>query len=559
MKCNDVGSTLGSVLFLSLYRSLFPSSESWLPSTRQVQIQAQPCASTAQSGVTEMKCNSTVLIFTDLKPGDLWTIPALFKQANALGCRPEDYPIKAVFGGGGYNSDMTRNALVRYLLYLQHESIVPRAFDVSTKVYRGPTDLHAGLAKARKWGEDFYHPEIRDDPANHPMQGALESTFSCLEDFRQVISTMAKTPSVSSPIIVGLRPIFEFVVCWSGVFQLENFPGESGSPFKQEYVDRMHALGWDQSQYQSVLNALARHHVLITETFPYTDGLGEFYSELISSDSDRAQLRAKAVAIDTFFRQVPQRTQLVDRHVLLVARQSDSSQDARSDDSNPFTSLKQPRLYREFWDGAQTSKAARTLRELVANHTKKENAFSLQKQEVRLRKLTKNNPYTAQAFGTLKSEANNLAAKEKRRESVTGDEMKHFEDSINSFSLVAGTLMIRSGIATQDINKFKEVLDDWAEVAPFLHTRVDIQDLLLPFLLEPTPNVVKSAMVPFEWVGLTVEGYGKWQQIEGAAVSTAQIWFTYFASNPNEAHGRRRRLQAQLGIKYTGVFDKAGP
>ncbi|KAI9822125.1 MAG: hypothetical protein M1832_003128 [Thelocarpon impressellum] len=148
-----------------------------------------------------------------MEPEDLYAMAALFRKANEIAielrCRPEEYPIKAVYGGGGYNSDFWHLHLQYYLAILQTHGIVPdpRMFDIHTQAYKGPTSL-----EHEKNCYDIF-PDGTPTPPTHRAMLGEQTTLSSVK--ATIGPIMEQLRSQSAPIIVALRPLYEFAILWT--------------------------------------------------------------------------------------------------------------------------------------------------------------------------------------------------------------------------------------------------------------------------------------------------------------------------------------------------------
>ncbi|KAI9822127.1 MAG: hypothetical protein M1832_003130 [Thelocarpon impressellum] len=158
-------------------------------------------------------CNVEINIFTETRPEDIFAIAALFRKANevslSLGCRPEEYPIKAIFGGGGYHSQTWHDELCNTLGVMQEANILPNedSFDIGTQVYPGPTAIDADHLRY----DVLAGGEMADE--HQRIWTPPESTTYSLK--RTMRASMGKLISQRAPINVALRPPYEFALLWS--------------------------------------------------------------------------------------------------------------------------------------------------------------------------------------------------------------------------------------------------------------------------------------------------------------------------------------------------------
>ena len=150
--------------------------------------------------IPQMQCGLEVNIFTNLHPDDLWAIAALFSQATKLDCSPPQYPIKHVFGGGGWDAVASLSMLQEFLRRLQvYEAIVPWSFDIFGQTHPGPADVHT------------------DEPQFNSFYNALDIVpFPDKSTLFETAFQSAKEPLVmasqTQPIMLLLRPVEEFVI-----------------------------------------------------------------------------------------------------------------------------------------------------------------------------------------------------------------------------------------------------------------------------------------------------------------------------------------------------------
>ena len=176
------------------------------------QCLAPPPLRGTNTTVPRMRCGIEVNLFTDLRPDDLWSIAALFAQATALRCEPQAYPIKHVFGGGGWDEHLSLQMLRRLLLALREVGIVPddNAFDIAQQTHQGPIDWDNN--RPRYWS---FYGALGPDFPQHEWNSHF---FSVLDNVRQPLVLANQR----APIMLLLRPVSEFFVQYAVYLRSHN-------------------------------------------------------------------------------------------------------------------------------------------------------------------------------------------------------------------------------------------------------------------------------------------------------------------------------------------------
>ncbi|KAI9844383.1 MAG: hypothetical protein M1838_002207 [Thelocarpon superellum] len=164
----------------------------------------------------EERCDREIVIFTDVKPENIFAVTTILRQAlethRRLSCQPEQFPVKHIFTGGGSSSSLWHDTLRTFLQKLQDEKIVPISFSIRSRVHQGPTALDADDAR---WGPvaQAYQDSLALQTGRPYTQNQSETILDSLR--HAYVSVEAKIARLNAPTIVALRPIHEFAVWWT--------------------------------------------------------------------------------------------------------------------------------------------------------------------------------------------------------------------------------------------------------------------------------------------------------------------------------------------------------
>ena len=231
-----------------------------------VQCEA-PRPAPANTTTSRIACGLEVNIFTDLRPDDLWSIAALFSQATSLNCRPEDYPIKHVFGGGGMDVGNSHWMLRRLLRNLRRARILPGddAFNIDQQTHPGPLD----------WGAD--RPRYRTFYG--AMSGRVPETFSPRNFASEVFRTV-KEPLVmrdqQAPIMLLLRPVYEFAVYHTVYLMNNRIINSDTSVLRPRFFNSLDRHGVSAEDAGTMMEIWRRSEVYSSQKLPAQSALGAF-------------------------------------------------------------------------------------------------------------------------------------------------------------------------------------------------------------------------------------------------------------------------------------------
>ena len=218
------------------------------------------------------ECGMEANIFVDNEPDDLLALLSLFSKATQHAkqhnCPPEQYPIKAVFGGGGYNPIMSHRMLQQYLGALQEAGFMPdvKSFDIDANVYPGPTSAEGPAEGFDTWGLAFDESYTRNNPSIGQTIDPLSSTLK----YSPVLKVLTRQ---KAPVIIALRPITEYAVSWvaSGA--------ASGSTSAGVQVGRFAPNPDIQQLHMKIMEAFKRSKITMYQGAHNLRQLPEFASE----------------------------------------------------------------------------------------------------------------------------------------------------------------------------------------------------------------------------------------------------------------------------------------
>lgn len=197
---------------------------------------------------------------------------ALFARATQfhkkMNCKDSEYPIKAVFGGGGSQSVVSHSMLKKFLLQLRKSKILPgeKIFSINSNVFPGPPSRQSYDVQFAEWGKSFGEKEYPRPSKEEAIAHTLDGTLKTLEGQKALMGLKA-------PVIVALRPLFELVVCIGAKFDSGGLATASG---KKLCAD--------------VLTSLSQSQVIMYQGGYNFKEMGSFYRKSI----DTYQLRRLA-------------------------------------------------------------------------------------------------------------------------------------------------------------------------------------------------------------------------------------------------------------------------
>ncbi|KAI9795567.1 MAG: hypothetical protein M1833_006967 [Piccolia ochrophora] len=466
-----------------------------------------------------LRCGMEVDIFTDCEPDDLWTLLGLFSKATSLNCPPGQYPIKLVFGGGGYNPSMTDKILRQFLMQLRQKGIIPADdwFNIARDVHPGPTSTSGNAARFNGFGHALNPAFTRDNP----YIGATVDAFITTWDSVKVMDLLTQQ---DAPIILALRPIFEYVVSWVESGQADQVQ----TSYNYQYS--LKPRGRTKEQYQEVLNAFKRSRVAMYQGSYNFRQLREFYKKYVAADPNAA---GEAIeALELAFLTSPKQYLIVDRFSMLSTAGTGEYPRAAS----LFTALSQPSVYAQL-----NSKLG--LAPLLRAFTENWNLGIATFQEVQLAKTL---PVAGQvAFQRLQGDAKDIASAP-TQENIDRGSMDIWQQQARQFQ----TRFAGNNLDT------RRRFNIWRGIAPNMASRVVVGDLLIPFFLDGTDNVVTRSLQRVEYQGL-VGPYYTWSA--APATSTSTVWFTNFAPDADVAEDRTDRLQEEIEDLYTAALMATAP
>ncbi|KAI9814957.1 MAG: hypothetical protein M1832_005596 [Thelocarpon impressellum] len=224
------------------------------------------------------RCGMELNIFTELKRDDFFAIAAIFRKANEISnelrCLPEEYPIKGVYGGGGYHAETWLVSLREFLYDLQRYHIVAdeSRFDVHEQTHRGPTALdQENPAYDMLPGGN---PAPLDQRTRTPPQTTLDSATSTVR------STMERLGLQSAPIIMALRPLHEFTLLWSQFSLNQTEPRFKARESYRESVRREPWLA-EPENVKAALLSFSRFRIATYQGPDHFAKMGRFFAEQI--------------------------------------------------------------------------------------------------------------------------------------------------------------------------------------------------------------------------------------------------------------------------------------
>ncbi|KAI9852015.1 MAG: hypothetical protein M1838_002138 [Thelocarpon superellum] len=525
-------------------------------------------------------CQTEIVIATDGEPQDLFAIAGLFKQANdaskTLRCEDKDYPIKAVLTGGGYNTQTSWLLLRNFLLQLQQAGIVPDSskFNVYTQMEAGP--VARDYRQPRYWG-----PPMAFDAAGSdvPWARGAQLAQSQLESMSHTYQLeMLRLMKLRAPIIVALRPLFEFAVAWteskremrSATFT----PTEGYEVFEQQQRIRSAPLppadATTAATPRAIMEAFRRSKVIMYQGKTKFGQMGQFFAGDIMNSTATPDAHDQVVELEQDFVTWPQEFILVDRESLI---------------SNNAPFIERPLFTRE----AQRPvfEQLGTIPELshkLLDYIWRWNRPITRHEEAQVMDLLAKYPETSNPtngksflskFITLNETVTRLAAAEMRGDGIEAI-VKAWKSSVVDLAttMVAHGHPLRNGRLTNGAKWDPlSVLRPWANVALTERSRVKATDVLLPFCLDPTPNnLVRQSLQRVKYAG-NASGAYLWT---AAPYSDSTVWFTnatVSASASVSANGgasgagsgvvdnadvsnRQDQLQQQLQRFYTAAFTR---
>ncbi|KAI9823412.1 MAG: hypothetical protein M1832_002422 [Thelocarpon impressellum] len=258
----------------------------------------------------QVHCGVALNVFTAWKPDDLFALAAIFRKTNeiaiALRCRPEEYPIKAVYGGGGYNAETSLQILQAYLYELQLARIVPdeTRFNVTLQTHLGPTalDLENPAYDLLSHGS----PAPPDQRTRTPPQRTLDTTT------RTIKSTMERIGAQAAPVIMALRPLHEFALLWSQFSLNQTDPKFS---VRNAYKDSVRLEPWliDPENVKASMLTFRRSRIAMYQGNGHFEEMGRFFAEQIRNATGSDSLLDNVRRLEEIFVTWPKQFLVVDR------------------------------------------------------------------------------------------------------------------------------------------------------------------------------------------------------------------------------------------------------
>ncbi|KAI9847231.1 MAG: hypothetical protein M1838_000967 [Thelocarpon superellum] len=514
------------------------------------------CPSSLVLPEVKWDCELEMNIFTDTEPDDLWALIAIFSKATStyhtLQCPHNKYPVKAVFGGGGFNSDITHDMLKEYLGYLKSYRIIPDiAFDIASQVHPGPVSakavdpeqdgleqtLHISVNRFDRWGWSF--GQLRHSPQD-PDQDLLSTTMSSLAAVEATLRPQ------HAPLVVAMRPIFEFAVGYreSTRHMVELFNNAT-------YEDQIRRLAWSSEQFQGLIDVFRKSTILMHQGTYNLHELGRFFRRQILS-SDVRDATSASNALEEVFVQWPQAFLIADRETMLKGSPPADQDHARED----FSALTQSLVWAQFRRSEYSE-----LRDQLSMATKDWNDGLLVPMRSAFRNIM--NHYAPSQMAANVKDGLDYA-----------DGLLNEADMISQISVKLGPSFralltpwqarmdrLRRRIRRTDYPlNVKQTADllllEWKTLAPAAHSRIEVEDILAPLLMDPAEGgVVRSSLRRVDYAPPDpVSGVYPWPLASPDSQST--VWFTRAATPDDNVNSngqdfsRPEQLHLDLNLMY---------
>ncbi|KAI9823944.1 MAG: hypothetical protein M1832_002262 [Thelocarpon impressellum] len=506
-------------------------------------LQSQQGSATITITDIEVNCKTQMVVYEDGEPDDLVALMALFSRATKTyteqKCKEDEYPIKAVFGGGGYNAQMSHKMLISYLEQLRNIGIIPRSkevFNLERRVYRGPTSADQNEVQFDNFGLAFDKDFTR---RNYAAQDALQSTMDAVPS-QEVLA------GLTNPIIVALRPIPEHVVCY---VQVAKATQGVNIPTNTTYDEMVRSLLWSPGFSSGtdgavgcgkIVAKIAESKVVMYQGAHNFKQLGRFFRKSISPNTvSEGEASQQMKAIEKVFVENPQIFLLIDRFVML------STADMKHRQSkNLFSQSTQKEVFAQLVKKEQLSK---TLLSFI-NHW---NSGILQWFTDKVNNAFRSS-WTAKTaevdaiFEHLGRKAPGVAA-----EAVRGrpHDLKIWRGMFQRLM----SLLPQLGLNEATLKQLETSLDIWQKIAPEVNSQVVPADILVPFCFEPGANTVKSSLERVQYEGQNEWGFYTWPSPTNAS-GAGNVWLTNWSPTPEVAETRERAVTDELGHLYLDVL-----
>ncbi|KAI9812076.1 MAG: hypothetical protein M1832_000629 [Thelocarpon impressellum] len=533
-----------------------------------------------EAGLSEdwtLRCGMELNIFTEMRPADLLALIALIRRANEvareLDCRPEEYPIKEMFAGGGRNVDLRLREFRSFLADLQFEGLLPgpRWFNVTAQTHPGPAapDAHLPLYIARYRFTTTLTIMTGQDP-NQPVPG--ETTLRSAE--KTIRATMEPLNRQRAPVIVALRPIYEFALLWS-VYSLYQAPRTFEPTDEYRAIVRRAAPGdWllDPQNVQASILTFKRSRLAMYDGDDHFARMGLFFATQIqnSSATNTTDAAENVRRLEETFVDWPQQVVLVDLDGVL----SETPQPRPM-----FDALVQPEFFRFVAEqgvrqfarakeliGAWNTPAKVVLRGRIAQYLE---AFAPRLRDpgefAHLEQIADALDLAGPSDPNFRAAQRNF----RRRAEGLGDWM-----SGAMAAMYRGTGQGKCAPVTDKrarpspsrlcrasypwlVDQPRTVVRQWAHLASMESSFVEANNLLVPFVFERDGGLVRESLRRVTYQGQD-QGTGRYVWPEAAQYSASSVWFSNASSSLPDAtssvEDREVRLQRELGALYMKAF-----
>ncbi|KAI9848358.1 MAG: hypothetical protein M1838_000544 [Thelocarpon superellum] len=535
---------------------------------------------TIQTLDVEWNCKTAINIFTD-GVDDQLVIAALLDKATKTmkehNC--DEYPIKFIFGDGGYNSPLWRQTLINQIYELGHAGIAPGGdwFFGPTHVLAGPTardyndSRYDAVGRVYENGIKMIYPEYPF--AALGMKEKEKPLDTLMATYSHTMSALSKQ---EDPIYVALRPIHEFAVWWTESSLYAGSDVFNITARYQQLKSRIDARGADIYQQGSPRQWRAtegvnfgKARVIMYQGDSNFAGMGEFFKDEIMDSTNASETAAMVEELERAFVTTPKQFVLVDRSSLLSHFKTPT----------PFTAATQSQVYRKIqakmsgtyyfekflglvsaWNRAAIAEKTADVYDILDDHpmTKVWNDRAehgkrhFEKLQVRAAALSIIEVELGKEDSTL-----DQAAFRRTLDIWKDRTMQWGRDRLDSYQAVG-----------QGNLNTTEVLHSWVSIALAAKSYIPVSSLLVPFCLGLGGSLVRDSLEQVVYGGRNTDVYNDDADWRGTGISgvgynwpksnsCSTVWFSKAPAglSTNDVAARDTQLKVELGELYEEVFS----